>query len=193
MKLASHLNESLANSSDGHKQLSHSFDAACKKISEKANDLSRINSKCAIEPMKRFRKEFSNLQQEYIKRNQLLKKCQETKAEIDKLSKKDRTGSNYVKLEQAKKNYQIQQNAFLTCNTRLLRESKQLYDLRAEYFNPSLMAILEGQIDFCGESLRAYKELPLPNKPMSDIDFNSDATVSLNAIKKLAITGGKGV
>jgi hypothetical protein len=55
------------------------------------------------------------------------------------------------------------------------------------------MAILEGQIDFYGESLRAFKELPLPSKPRSDIDFNSDATASLNVIKKLAITGGKGI
>ena len=54
------------------------------------------------------------------------------------MSKLERTGGNIVKMEQAKRGYQLARDDYDKANRLLLLELPQFYEKRVDYFQPSL-------------------------------------------------------
>ena len=54
------------------------------------------------------------------------------------MSKLERTGGNIVKMEQAKRSYQLARDDYDKANRLLLLELPQFYEKRVDYFQPSL-------------------------------------------------------
>ena len=59
-------------------------------------------------------------------------------AKHEKMSKLERTGGNIVKMEQAKRSYQLARDDYNKANRLLLLELPQFYEKRVDYFQPSL-------------------------------------------------------
>ena len=58
------------------------------------------------------------------------------------MSKLERTGGNVVKMEQAKRGYQMARDDYEKANRLLLMELPQFYEKRVDYFQPSLQVAL---------------------------------------------------
>ena len=64
--------------------------------------------------------------------------CIRCQQKHEKMSKLERTGGNIVKMEQAKRGYQLARDDYDKANRLLLLELPQFYEKRVDYFQPSL-------------------------------------------------------
>ena len=78
--------------------------------------------------MREYQKTLDDPSQECIR-------CQQ---KHEKMSKLERTGGNIVKMEQAKRGYQLARDDYDKANRLLLLELPQFYEKRVDYFQPSL-------------------------------------------------------
>ena len=68
--------------------------------------------------------------------------CQRAQQKHEKMGKLERTGSNVVKMEQAKRGYQMARDDYEKANRILLMELPQFYEKRVDYFQPSLQVAM---------------------------------------------------
>ena len=59
----------------------------------------------------------------------------------------ERTGSNIVKTDQAKRSFQMSKEDFDRQNRLLLLEMPQFYAKRVDYFQPCLQALIRSQVE----------------------------------------------
>ena len=117
--------------------------------------------------------------------------CIRCQQKHEKMSKLERTGGNIVKMEQAKRGYQLARDDYDKANRLLLLELPQFYEKRVDYFQPSLQveetftfinddqwslickALIRAQVDYYGESTRLFTHLASSQGPVgTDAEYD---------------------
>merc|ERR1712113_516697 len=106
---------------------------------------------------------------------------------MGKMSKLERTGGNIVKMEQAKRGYQLAKDDYDKANRLLLLELPQFYERRVDYFQPSLQALVRAQMDYYGENTRLHNKLG--KKCEENCDDSQDLDKLFSEIRALSIVG----
>ena len=71
--------------------------------------------------------------------------CIRCQQKHERLSKLEKTGGNAVKVEQARRSFQLAKDDYARANRLLLLELPQFYDKRVDYFQPSLQVLWRPQ------------------------------------------------
>ncbi|XP_023233579.1 uncharacterized protein LOC111633270 [Centruroides sculpturatus] len=112
---------------------------------------------------------------------------------VQKLDEKEKTGDNIVKLEIAKQALENANEEFKTQDSELKKILPYLYEFRIEYFQPSLEALICGQVDYVGEKTKAFNAtmctLREKNKP--DNGMLMQQQQRLAAIRGLSIVADR--
>jgi hypothetical protein len=145
-----------------------------------------------VEPLKRYTANFTNVQMELKKREQLLQDCSRCQQKVTKYTGKEKTGTNIVKLQNSKAALNSAKDEVLKQNAQLLQEIPYIRNTRIEYFQPSLEALIRGQVNYYGEILRLYTDLAESTKssrPLPEDQYQEQINNKLAQIKALSIVG----
>jgi len=83
-----------------------------------------------------------------FKRNLISSECLKCQSKFEKQDKLEKTGTNVVKTEQARKAWLAAKDDFDKTNRLLLLELPQFYEKRVDYFQPCLQALIRSQVSF---------------------------------------------
>merc|ERR1712080_95801 len=143
-----------------------------------------------VDPMKKLTGEFPSIQAAVKRRDLVMQECLRCQQKWEKMNKLERTGGNVVKIEQAKRSYQLARDDYEKANRLLLIELPQFYDKRVDYFQPSLQALIRAQVDYYGESTRLFTHLsPGQTNPITDTEYNRELERKMSQIRSLSIVG----
>ena len=78
----------------------------------------------------------------------IFSECLKCQAKYEKADKLEKTGTNVVKTEQARKAWIASKDEFDKTNRLLLLELPQFYEKRVDYFQPSLQALIRAQVRY---------------------------------------------
>nr|CAD7197654.1 unnamed protein product [Timema douglasi] len=95
----------------------------------------------------------------FHRREQLVQEWRNVATKVAKLESRDRTASNFLKLEREKQSLEITTNELLAYHGAFLSELNQFFEKRVEYFNPSLQALIRAQLDYYGNMTRLFTHL----------------------------------
>ena len=150
-------------------------------------DLVQLAHKTVREPIKKLNNEYPQIQSAIKKRDLSLQEAQRSQVKFEKLGKLEKTGSNAVKKEQAKRSYMMSRDEFEKTNKMLLLELPQFYERRVDYFQPSLQALVRAQMDYYGENTRLHNKLS--KKCEENCDDSQDLDKLFSEIRALSIVG----
>ena len=138
-KMASDLsNSTVCQENPELRRLAEEYSSAVYQLGNTTDDLSVLSQKTVVDPMKKLVGEFPCIQAAVKKRDLVLQEAIRSQQKHEKMSKLERTGGNIVKMEQAKRGYQLAKDDYDKANRLLLLELPQFYDRRVDYFQPSL-------------------------------------------------------
>lgn len=157
------------------------------------DNLLRITHRTLTDPIKKFQVIFSEVRSAVKRREQALQHCSKCKMKVQKLEEKEKTGDNIVKLEMAKQALENANEEFKIQDSELKKILPYLYEFRIEYFQPSLEALICGQVDYVGEKTKAFNitmhRLREESKP--DYEMQQKQKQRLAAIRGLSIVADR--
>lgn len=218
-KLEQNMSSELSNSPLIHehenlRKVAENYQSVTYQIGHNTDDLAQLSQKTVVDPLKKLNPEFLAIAGALKKRDTALNEALKAKGKWEKADKLEKTGTNVVRTEQAKKAWIAARDDYETQNKLLLLELPQFYDKRVDYFQPCLQALVRSQVNFYGESNGLFTNLvsttaekdeindlvesnqdqvgknskPVP-KVISDRAFHDDLDKQLSALKSLSIVG----
>jgi len=190
-KVASDLsNSTVCQENPELRRLAEDYSSTVYQLGHTTDDLSLLSDKTVVDPLKKLTGEFPSIQAAVKRRDLVLQECLRAQLKWEKIAKLERTGPNIVKIEQAKRSYQLAKDDYDKANRLLLMELPQFYDKRVDYFQPSLQALIRAQVDYYGESTRLFSHLPQTQpQPVSDAEYNRELERRMAQIRGLSIVG----
>jgi len=193
-KMASDLtNCTLVHEKEELRKLAEDYSSVVYQMGHATDDLAQLSQKTVVDPMKKLNGEFASIQSAIKKRDQSLAECQRCQQKYEKMQKLERTGSNIVKTEQAKRSFQMSKEDFDRQNRLLLLEMPQFYAKRVDYFQPCLQALIRSQVDYYGETTRLFTHLVTASPDRAtlktDEQFRKDFEKNMSQIRALSIVG----
>jgi len=190
-KVASDLsNSTVCQENPELRRLAEEYSSAVYQLGNTTDDLSVLSQKTVVDPMKKLVGEFPCIQAAVKRRDLVLQECIRCQQKHEKMSKLERTGGNIVKMEQAKRSYQLARDDYDKANRLLLLELPQFYEKRVDYFQPSLQALIRAQVDYYGESTRLFTHLASSQGPAaSDAEYDRELERRMSQIQALSIVG----
>ena len=218
-KLEQNMSSELSNSPliqehENLRKVAENYQSVTYQIGHNTDDLAQLSQKTVVDPLKKLNPEFGAIAGALKRRDTTLNEALKAKAKWEKADKLEKTGTNVVKAEQAKKAWIAARDDYENQNKLLLLELPQFYDKRVDYFQPSLQALVRSQVNFYGESnglfthlvsttsekdeinditesnhdrpVKTSKSVP---KVTSDKNFNDDLEKQLSALRSLSIVG----
>jgi len=173
------------------KTLGEQYSSVVYHLGHTTEDLAQLAQKTVVDPMKKLTAEFPQIQEAVKRRDLLLSECLRCQQKWEQLAKKERTGGNIVKAEQAKRSYQLAKEDFDKANRLMLLELPQFYARRMDYFQPCLQALIRSQVEYYGESTRQFTSLvnACPGEDLTDQQFQKNLEKQMSEIKTLSIVG----
>lgn len=166
------------------------------QLSDFIRDLSSVNQRTFLEPLKKYGTTFSSVDSAFQRREQLVQEWRNLTAKVRKLEERERTASNVVKLEREKKSLEVAGRELATYHTFLLSELTQFLEKRIDYFHPTLQALVRSQLEYYGNTTRLFTHLvPASNTKgvspsslsVSDSEFEASINSKLDRIRALSI------
>lgn len=170
-----------------------SYEQSLPILSHSTSELTNAVHKVMAEPLRRYTSvHIPNMSAAIKKRDMMLHDCNQRFAKVQKYQQKEKTGTNIVKLDQAKKSLAPVQAEFERFNTSLMEEVPRFYDGRVRYIQPSLAALITAQIHYNKEILDVYKNLDKQlngskGSSYTDEIYNYQMEKRLQEIRKLSI------
>jgi len=173
------------------KAVGEEYSSVVYQLGHTTGDLAQLAQKTVVDPMKKLTTEFPQIQAAVKRRDMLLTECLRCQQKWEKLAKLERTGGNIVKVEQAKRSYQLAKEDFEKVNRLMLLELPQFYARRIDYFQPCLQALIRSQVDYYGETTRQFSNLVnvCPGEDLTDQQFEKNLEKQMSEIKTLSIVG----
>lgn len=190
-KVASDLsNSTVCQENPELRRLAEDYSSVVYQMGHTTDDLAVLSQKTVVDPMKKLSGEFPSIQAAVKRRDLVMQECLRCQQKWEKMNKLERTGGNVVKIEQAKRSYQLAKDDYEKANRLLLMELPQFYDKRVDYFQPSLQALIRAQVDYYGESTRLFTHLSAgQTNPVSDAEYNRELERKMSQIRSLSIVG----
>lgn len=177
----------------GLRGLVEDYQSVVYQMGHNTDDLIQLSQKTVVEPMKKITAEFAAINAALRKRDQALSDCLKAQSKYEKMSKMEKTGTNVVKTEQAKKAFEDAKAEFTSQNKLLLHELPQFYEKRVSYFQPCLQALIRTQVDYYGETTRLFTHLvssnPTTSNLVPDEEYQKEVDGLLGEIGSLSIVG----
>jgi hypothetical protein len=149
-----------------------------------------------MEPLKKYGGTFSGVESAFQRREQLFQEWRNIAGKVRKLEERERTASNYVKLEREKRSLEVAGKELAACHVFLLSELTQFLEKRIDYFRPTLQALLRSQLEYYGNTTRLFthlvpaasaKEGSPSSLSVSDSEFEASINSKLDRIRALSI------
>jgi len=190
-KVASDLsNSTVCQENPELRRLAEDYSSAVYQLGHTTDDLAVLSDKTVVEPMKKLVAEFPSIQAAVKKRDLVLQECIRCQQKHERLSKLEKTGGNAVKVEQARRSFQLAKDDYARANRLLLLELPQFYEKRVDYFQPSLQALIRAQVDYYGESTRLFTHLSAGHPAtVSDEEYDRELEKKMAQIRGLSIVG----
>lgn len=115
------------------------------------------------DPLKKLANEFGSAQAAIKRRDQMISDLRPLRCQLDKLKEKERTGTNIARTEQIKRSLSTMETDFKTTNKQLLNDMNAMLELRADYIEPSLLALIRAETSYYGECTVLFNSLVLPS------------------------------
>lgn len=128
----------------------HTFNCQATKS---ADDLNSNIHKIIIDPVKRLQLAYKEIRNQLKKRDAVYQDIVNLNAKVAKLSEKDKTGPNLVKLETAKQQLAAANEDFARQSRLLEQEVPEFVDARIDFFQPSLEGFVRSEALFWGDTL----------------------------------------
>ena len=184
--------------------LAEEYHSVSKQMGDSAKQFSEIVQITVNDPLKKLANEFGSAQAAIKKRDQMITDLLPVRKQLEKLKEKDRTGTNIARTEQLKRSLSVMEGDFKSTNKQLLNDMNTMLELRADYIEPSLLALIRAETNYYGECTKLFNSLVLhsgtsPNRtspkatksePASSellAQFNQD----IQAIRALSIVADK--
>lgn len=184
--------------------LAEEYHSVSKQMGDCAKHFSEIVQLTVNDPLKKLAQEFGSAQGAIKKRDQMIADFLPVRKQLEKLKEKERTGTNIAKTEALKRSLSVMESDFKLVNKQLLNDMNTMLELRADYIEPSLLALIRAETNYFGESTKLFNSLALhsgtsPNRnspksaksePASSeliAQFNQD----MQAIRALSIVSDK--
>ena len=207
-------NSPLIHEHENLRKVAENYQSVTYQIGHNTDDLAQLSQKTVVDPLKKLNPEFGAIAGALKRRDTALNEALKAKAKWEKADKLEKTGTNVVRAEQAKKAWIAARDDYEAQNKLLLLELPQFYDKRVDYFQPCLQALVRSQVNFYGESNglfthlvsitsekdeandvteggqeRTGKSSKLVPKVISDKTFHEDLDKQLSALRSLSIVG----
>ncbi|CAG2059012.1 unnamed protein product [Timema podura] len=141
------------------RNLVEAYHSVTSQVAESVKELSSVCPQILQEPMKKYVSLFNGIDAGFHRREQLVQEWRNVANKVAKLESRDRTASNFLKLEREKQSLEITTNELLAYHGAFLSELNQFFEKRVEYFNPSLQAFIRAQLDYYGNMTRLFTHL----------------------------------
>ncbi|PNF34041.1 Bridging integrator 3-like protein, partial [Cryptotermes secundus] len=178
------------------RKLVEDYHSVTSQLCNSARDLSSVNQRTFMEPLKKYGGTFSGVESAFQRREQLSQEWRNLAAKVRKLEERERTASNVVKLEREKRSLDVAGKELAACHAFLLSELTQFLEKRTDYFRPTLQALLRSQLDYYGSTTRLFTHL-IPatsanegspsSLSVSDSEFEASINSKLGCIRALSI------
>ncbi|XP_005092370.1 bridging integrator 3 [Aplysia californica] len=181
----------LCQSEDEFRSQIEGWDSALVKMDMHMTDLNVVVHRTVLEPLKKFVSMFPYAQVAVKKRDQALQEFQKCQDKVNKYQDRDRTGQNVVKLSSSKKALTSAQADFTSQNNSVCEDIPKMIENRADYFQPSLEALIKSQVQYTTEAVKVYGELSNTmngHREHSKHDYKSQVQQGLAELRSLAIT-----
>lgn len=166
-----------------HKQVEE-WNRTVEKHTHDTRELNSTVHKTLAEPVKKLTGVFPNIDIAIKKREQSLQEYRKSQAKLEKYQERERTGQNIVKLEASKKSLVTAKDDFTAQNNSLKEDVPKLVDMRIDYIQPSLEALVRAQVAQNNESVKLFKEL----SETIGVKDNTTVQQTLAEIRALSIT-----
>lgn len=169
----------------------HTFNCQSTKC---ADDLNVNVQRIIVDPVKKLQQAYKEIRILLKKRDHCHQEIVAHSAKVAKLSEKEKTGPNLVKLEQAKQALAAAQEEFTKQNNLIEQELPAFVDARIDYFQPSLEGFVRSEALFWGDTLNAmnskYMTTVLTERVPSWNEYTNDQEKLMNQLSSLSIVEG---
>nr|CAD7569497.1 unnamed protein product [Timema californicum] len=141
------------------RNLVEAYHSVTSQVAESVKELSSVCPQILQDPMKKYVSLFIGIDAGFHRREQLVQEWRNIATKVAKLESRDRTASNFLKLEREKQSLEITTNELLAYHGAFLSELNQFFEKRIEYFNPSFQAFIRAQLDYYGNMTRLFTHL----------------------------------
>lgn len=154
------------------------------KQTHSLRELSGTVQKTLVEPLKKLNGVFPSIDIAIKKREQSLQEYMRSQAKLEKYQERERTGQNIVKLDASKKSLTVAKDDFTSQNNALKEDIPKFIEMRTEYIQPSLEALVRSQVALNSEAFKLYTEL----SDHLGVQEDNSIQKTLAEIKALSIT-----
>ncbi|CAG0914268.1 unnamed protein product [Notodromas monacha] len=156
-----------------------------------ANDLDKLAKETVIEPLNKFQKVFTAVNERLKARDEQISAIMKLSEKLEKLRKPGSNLQKKWKIPQVAQQKQMLEAEFVDSERVLVEELRGLFDLRLKYFQPILQAHALAQINFYGEQCKIFGHvaagLPESVAPVSNKEFQGFLNSSVERLKELKI------
>jgi len=176
------------NEVDFHTQI-RDWDAALEKLEKNVTDLNGNLNTTVVEPLKKLVSIFPYAREAIKKRDQALQEYQKVQDKHSKYQERERTGQNLVKLNASRQTLSTAHKDFLQQDEAIRADIPALVNTQADYFQPSLEALIKLQVNYTTEAVKTYGELSnTMNGQREELDYKSQIQQGLAQLRALSIT-----
>lgn len=184
--------------------LAEEYHSVSKQMGDSAKRFSDIIQVTVNDPLKKLANEFGSAQAAIKKRDQMITDLLPIRRQLEKLKEKERTGTNIARTEQIKRSLSTSECEFKSTNKQLLNDMITMLELRADYIEPSLLALIRAETNYYGECTKLFNSLslyssnspnrnsprPVKSEPAAS-ELVSQFTHDMQAIRALSIVSDK--
>lgn len=155
-------------------------------------DFGNILQRCMIEPMKKYNTSFPGVASASKKREQLIQEVLRQQAKVDKYEGRERTGTNLVRLQEARKALSTAKEEYEAHRKLMLADVPAFYAERVRFMEPCLQAVIQAEWGQHVQVLEANKAtgahfLQDVDLILSGSTYEEHLNAKLNEIKQLSI------
>lgn len=137
------------------------YHSVTKQMGDSSKQFSDIVQLTVNDPLKKFATEFGSAQGAIKKRDQMITDLLPVRRHLEKMKDKERTGTNIARTEQLKRSLAVMEGDFKATNKQLLNDMNTMLELRADYIEPSLLALIRAETNYYGECTKLFNSLVL--------------------------------
>lgn len=137
------------------------YHSVAKQMSDSSKQFSDVVQITVNDPLKKLATEFGSAQGAIKKRDQMITDLLPVRRQLEKMKDKERTGTNIARTEQLKRSLAVMEGEFKGTNKQLLNDMNTMLELRADYIEPSLLALIRAETNYYGECTKLFNSLVL--------------------------------
>ncbi len=146
---------------ENFRAVAEEYHSVSKQMGDCAKQFSEIIQITVNDPLKKLAQEFGSAQGAIKKRDQMITDLLPVRKQLEKLKEKERTGTNIARTEQLKRTLSVMESDFKSTNKQLLNDMNTMLELRGDYIEPSLLALIRAETNYYGECTKLFNSLAL--------------------------------